>query len=254
MTLGYSTRAISAPVGTVGMYGPTMPATKFVPLSMFFLNMQDEGEEDSEGFYGKKKTDKKEKSDDKLTKKTGGKEKVSKRIEKQGVQKPKKPEDGGPEASYRQESSRFSMVEGKISKPQKCKYCDSPATKAYIWADGRAYIPVCDAHKKTAETRIVKKNNDEVTAIRAIPQKGQSTAAEQAPIVPPVLTPVKSGATRASSGAMGSGDIAQAPVPLGPLLRRVTPIGDEEKPKRKRRRLKGEELDGWIERLSEMMK
>lgn len=30
-------------------------------------------------------------------------------------------------------------------KPKKCKYCDNQATKAILWAEGRAYIPVCDA-------------------------------------------------------------------------------------------------------------
>jgi hypothetical protein len=85
--------------------------------------------------------------------------------------------------------------------------------------------------------------------VRPIPQR-QMTAAEQAPpITAPVLTPIKSGATRASSGTMGTGNIARYHVPLGPPLRRVTPIGDEEKKKRRKKRLQGEERERWMERL-----
>lgn len=29
---------------------------------------------------------------------------------------------------------------------QKCKYCANPATKSILWAEGMAYIPVCEAH------------------------------------------------------------------------------------------------------------
>lgn len=40
----------------------------------------------------------------------------------------------------------------RMARPQKCKFCDSPATKAFIWAEGRAYVPVCgDKHLAKAK-------------------------------------------------------------------------------------------------------
>jgi hypothetical protein len=247
------------------MYGPTSPAVKLVPLSVFFLNMQgDEDGEDENGMYGKKRPGKDRKKrkgervpDEKQRRQaapepsSGGKEGAdgTRSVKKQPPRAPRRPEAGGPEPP---KSESLIERKGKISKPQKCKYCDSPATKACIWADGRAYIPVCDGHESAAKRRIEKTNRDKVSAIRPIPQ-GQSTA-EQTPITAPVLTPIKTGATRASSGAMGVGNIARYHVPLGPPLRRVTPIGDEEKKKKRRRRkLKGETRDRWIERLAELI-
>jgi len=263
MPLGMSTNTVGSPIGTVGMYGPASPMVKFVPLSVFFLNLQGEDEEDEEnGLYGKKKASKggKSKKGNKLPGVKGGDRAVSEpsqggkegsaATKKQPPGKPERPSAGGPEPPKSE-----SIIEGKIKQPQKCKYCDSDATKAYVWADGRAYIPVCDSHEKTAKRRIEKTNRDKVSAIRPIPQKGQSTAVEQVPVTPPVLTPVKAGATRASSGAMGTGNIARYHVPLGPPLRRVTPIGDEEKKrKRRKKKLKTEDRDRWIERLSGMIK
>jgi peptidoglycan hydrolase-like protein with peptidoglycan-binding domain len=54
-----------------------------------------------------------------------------------------------------------------LPKNQKCKYCEEPASKRVIWAEGRAYIPVCAGHESKAREQI-KKNNDEVTEVRAI--------------------------------------------------------------------------------------
>lgn len=57
--------------------------------------------------------------------------------------------------------------------------------------------------------------------------------------------PVKHGATHASIGATGTGNIATAPVPIGEPLRRT-------KRKGKRKKKKQESLDGWIGRLSQI--
>jgi len=262
MTYGMSTRAVSAPIGTIGMYGPTAPAVKLVPLSVFFLNMQgDEEGEEQDALYGKRrpsKDKKKRRKGDRVPPARpgskaapepgkGGKEGEDETAKKQPPRAPTRPAAGGPEPPKSE-----SLVEGKATKSQKCKYCDSPATKSYEWADGRAYIPVCEAHEKTAKNRIEKINKCKITAIRPIPQR-QSTASEQATPPGEVLTPIKVGPTRASSGVMGTGNIARYHVPLGPPLRRVTPIGGEKKKRRRRRRLKGEERSRWIERLSEII-
>jgi len=58
---------------------------------------------------------------------------------------------------------------GDIDKPQKCKYCKQLATKAYVWAEGRAYIPVCEKHKNKAKDTITKKNKDSIDEVRDIP-------------------------------------------------------------------------------------
>jgi hypothetical protein len=53
-----------------------------------------------------------------------------------------------------------------MSSPQKCKYCDSPATKALLWAEGRAYVPVCgDEHLAKARKSVGEKGD----GVRPIP-------------------------------------------------------------------------------------
>lgn len=47
----------------------------------------------------------------------------------------------------------------------KCKYCDEPATKRIIWADGRAKIETCDKHVATAKETIEDEQHDEVVRI-----------------------------------------------------------------------------------------
>ncbi len=38
----------------------------------------------------------------------------------------------------------------------KCEYCKSIATKKLIWADGRAFVPICDDHVTKAKSEIRK--------------------------------------------------------------------------------------------------
>jgi 2'-5' RNA ligase len=51
---------------------------------------------------------------------------------------------------------------------QACHYfregCTERATKSLIWADGRAYIPVCDTHEKTARAKVAEQH-DEVNRV-----------------------------------------------------------------------------------------
>lgn len=56
------------------------------------------------------------------------------------------------------------------SKAQKCKYCDQPAAVSLIWADGRAYIPVCKAHEGKARNR-VKEQGDSVCDVVKVEQR-----------------------------------------------------------------------------------
>lgn len=53
-----------------------------------------------------------------------------------------------------------------LPKTQKCKYCDEQATKRIIWAEGAAYVPVCDAHLGKGKQRIGGEN--EVNEVRDI--------------------------------------------------------------------------------------
>jgi hypothetical protein len=55
-----------------------------------------------------------------------------------------------------------------LPKTQKCKYGDEPATKRVVWAEGMAYIPVCENHLAKAKHRIEVENKDEVTKILAV--------------------------------------------------------------------------------------
>ncbi|MCK4816412.1 hypothetical protein KA005_11650, partial [bacterium] len=67
--------------------------------------------------------------------------------------------------------TEHTFKEGALQRPHKCKYCDKPATLAIIWAEGRAFIPVCDNHKEKAIHQIEKINNDEVEEILPLPEK-----------------------------------------------------------------------------------
>jgi len=73
---------------------------------------------------------------------------------------------------------------GNIDEPQKCSYCKNPATKGYIWADGRAYIPVCEDHRNKVKKQIEKINDDEVMAVRDIPQEKPKSANLEIPMNP----------------------------------------------------------------------
>lgn len=59
---------------------------------------------------------------------------------------------------------------GNPRAPQKCKFCKSPAVKSLIWADGRAYIPVCQGHEGHAR-KIVRDQGDSVVDTYAVSQK-----------------------------------------------------------------------------------
>lgn len=61
------------------------------------------------------------------------------------------------------------LTKASATAPQTCKYCDKPATKSHLWADGRAYIPVCDEHSMKAIADI-KAQGDRVTRTVKIEQ------------------------------------------------------------------------------------
>jgi hypothetical protein len=44
------------------------------------------------------------------------------------------------------QEAALEVEEGHPGKPQRCKYCAASATHSLIHAEGRAYVPVCDAH------------------------------------------------------------------------------------------------------------
>lgn len=61
------------------------------------------------------------------------------------------------------------MEEGTATKAQKCKYCDQPAAVSLIWADGRAYIPVCKAHERKARNQVASQS-DSVCDVKNVEQ------------------------------------------------------------------------------------
>lgn len=83
--------------------------------------------------------------------------------------------------------------------------------------------------------------------------KGQSTApATEAIGLSPSRpgAPSKLGASRETSGAMGSGNVAQYPVPIGPPLRRTWPEGPRRK--RKKKKMTQEQREQWARRLGSL--
>jgi hypothetical protein len=69
------------------------------------------------------------------------------------------------------------LVEGNPTKPQKCKYGDHPATKSLLWAEGHAYVPVCDDHEADGRHRIEVENRDEVLRVIPIREAGDESIA-----------------------------------------------------------------------------
>ena len=69
------------------------------------------------------------------------------------------------------EEEMESMVKGSLDRPQKCKYCTDRAVKGYVWAEGRAYIPVCEKHQAKARHQIESENKDAVEKIVDLPQE-----------------------------------------------------------------------------------
>ncbi len=194
MPIGQSAMPSSAPIGTAGVASPYGMASagvggrrvqgQFVPLSVFFLQMDGEDAEDGEpgaksvtGYVEKgKKPD--------VPKKPIGK--VS--FDKDTANQTRAMKGPRPKAKERKEESKLRPTE----RPQKCSFCTEGATKSLLWAEGRAYIPVCDKHEQKARGIIVDKNDDEVAAVHKI--KNEDTT---------------------------SANVAAYPVPIGKPLRRM---------------------------------
>lgn len=229
MPLGSSTRAISSPIGTAGAAAPYGMATagtatrrvqgsKFVPLSVFFLQLSGEEEEEGDGKQVKGYAEKGVKNDEKLgTMHFGGTEKSQTRATKgpRPKAKKRKPLELGGDEEVQEERGGTAHFTGTASKPQPCKYCGSKATRSLIWAEGRAYIPVCDEHESKARAQIVDVNEDEITYVRKIDE--DTTTA----------------------------NVAAYPVPIGAPLRRVAPAITTPAKRKKRKQ--------WMERLAQSM-
>ncbi|TET67577.1 MAG: hypothetical protein E3J56_12710 [Candidatus Aminicenantes bacterium] len=65
---------------------------------------------------------------------------------------------------------------GTFERPHKCKYCDIFGIWAVIWAEGRAFIPVCEEHKEKAIHKIEVENKDKVEKIIPLPEKSSEYA------------------------------------------------------------------------------
>lgn len=165
MSYGLSTRSVGAPMGTTGQYA-RQPTARVVPLSVFFLNMQGQGEDgEDEGLYGKKKRG------------AGTKKKAAKAT---------RDKSGGTERTVGGGAAQAAQAGGET---------------------------------------------------------GQSSASEAMTTAGAALTPIKTGATRASSGSMGVGNIARYHVPIGAPLRRTGPLRGKKKKKTKKDRSR------WVQRM-----
>lgn len=170
----------SSPIGTAGVASPYGMASagaagrrvqgQFVPLSVFFLQMDGEDVEgDGDEKDGKSIAGFVEKgAKPNVPKKPIGKVSFDKDTTNQIVAT-KGPR---PKAKQRKEESELRPTE----RPQKCKFCDAQATKSLLWAEGRAYIPACDKHEAKARGIIVDKNDDEVAAVHKIKNEDTTSA------------------------------------------------------------------------------
>jgi hypothetical protein len=268
---------VGGPVGYAGGSASTITHGKIVPLSVFFLQMQ--GQLDGDGGVvlkglkdkpkgkdakkGKKKRaagDSRLASDKRRSKnsgKTGGEgaragggDQADQAMSGSGDAAKAAPGGVGESLAvpavwrYQLETKKAKGSHGGVfDKSYSCKYCESGATKAYVWADGRAFIPVCESHRGKAKSQIEDRNEDSVAGVVDLPKREsvQSTAPTFEAIVPLGL-----GAARlaSASGTAGTGNVATVPVPIGPPLRRL--------PRKKKLKKKPEEQQEWSKRLVSM--
>lgn len=50
----------------------------------------------------------------------------------------------------------------------RCGYCEEPATKEVVWADGRAVVRVCRGHVELALNRIRLNRHPEIVSVRRL--------------------------------------------------------------------------------------
>ena len=63
------------------------------------------------------------------------------------------------------QESRLISEESRATRPQKCKRCSKPATKSLVWAEGAAYVPVCDGHEDAVRKELGPHSVDAVLQI-----------------------------------------------------------------------------------------
>ena len=120
------------------------------------------------------------------------------------------------------ESSEYGS-HGPWDKPHKCKYCDEPAAYDLIWADGRAFLPVCREHRAKGEARIKKNKGpsgygrEKVVAVKKVAQEAITTTAN----VPTVPVPLGGGDGRKSLDRLGQKKKKKLPVRMTLLLKRL---------------------------------
>lgn len=177
-----STRSVKGPIGMEGAAGhPTFPRKTFLPLSAFFLQMQ-QGEEEEDTFVGKKRQKKGKKGarkagEPKKTKGGGEPSEPGKTPGEGASAGPGKDQDAIGQDAAQGSAPKGSVKEGKrngfFDRPHKCHYCKAQATKGYGWAEHRAVIPVCQDHEKKARHQIEVVNKDEVSRVVDLPQSKQ---------------------------------------------------------------------------------
>jgi 2'-5' RNA ligase len=74
----------------------------------------------------------------------------------------------------------------KTERPHKCKYCKEPATKSLLWAEGMAFIPVCDKHEQKAREKV---GEDEVCGVHEIKTSADQADTREMPDQMPALIP-----------------------------------------------------------------
>lgn len=144
MTIGLSTRAVSAPVGVALRNRFGKEPLKYLPLSQFFSSKEPkEGGEDDDVLYGRRVKPRKKKG-----------EKVS--VVPQGPQKiqaapttSSSPKAAGEAVVPRKEWQALATQEGKT---RKCEFCQQPATHA-VRAQPTG-LDACDEHLKKAKERL----------------------------------------------------------------------------------------------------
>jgi hypothetical protein len=64
---------------------------------------------------------------------------------------------------------RVSEAMQKAQAPQKCAFCDNPAVKSFLYANGRKHVPACANHFQEARDKIQEEGDSVVSVVDIIP-------------------------------------------------------------------------------------
>lgn len=175
----------------------------FLPLSVFFAGTK-EPEADPDSLFGLRMPEREKTARPPKEKKAKGGDTSSSKGDKDDSEDSDKKEKGaqkGPQSPERSQTSKprpqqatqaqspqqgaqgaagaKQEARGTMWKSQKCRLCSKEADKRIIWADGRAYYPVCSDHVKAGKADLTKRNGKmaAIVAVKTVKNMNEALSA-----------------------------------------------------------------------------